>query len=280
MRDALRRAEGTAARRDISDPGDLCQYGYGLRFGRAFTAFFRVANGLAACGRTSDETGRPSAARSFAPAGGRAAPLEQVRKQDILDSKRIRGAGRARRRIEGRTTGMQVIVRAGIAAATVAAVAGIATQASAQPAVEQFYRGKSVEMIIGYPPAGSNDTYARALARHIGKHIPGTAQRGAEEHAGGRQLPRAQQRLQRLAQGRHRAGDRRADGRARRAPRHRQRALQDRGVRLGRARRLADQHRVHVAHVEGEDLRRRAEDRSRRCRAPARARRSRSIRPS
>ena len=28
-------------------------------------------------------------------------------------------------------------------------------------------------MIIGYPPAGSNDTYARAVARHIGKHIPG-----------------------------------------------------------------------------------------------------------
>jgi tripartite-type tricarboxylate transporter receptor subunit TctC len=27
--------------------------------------------------------------------------------------------------------------------------------------------------VIGYPPAGSNDVYARALARHIGKHIPG-----------------------------------------------------------------------------------------------------------
>ena len=68
---------------------------------------------------------------------------------------------------------MQVIVRAGIAVAMIAAAAGIATQVSAQPAVEQFYRGKSVEMIIGYPPAGSNDTYARAVARHIGKHIPG-----------------------------------------------------------------------------------------------------------
>jgi tripartite-type tricarboxylate transporter receptor subunit TctC len=68
---------------------------------------------------------------------------------------------------------MQVIVRAGVAAATVAAAASLATQASAQPAVEQFYRGKTVDMIIGYPPAGSNDTYARALARHIGKHIPG-----------------------------------------------------------------------------------------------------------
>jgi tripartite-type tricarboxylate transporter receptor subunit TctC len=38
---------------------------------------------------------------------------------------------------------------------------------------EQFYVGKQVDVVIGYPPAGSNDTYARALARHIGKHIPG-----------------------------------------------------------------------------------------------------------
>jgi tripartite-type tricarboxylate transporter receptor subunit TctC len=38
---------------------------------------------------------------------------------------------------------------------------------------EQFYAGKQVDVVIGYPPAGSNDTYARALARHIGKHIPG-----------------------------------------------------------------------------------------------------------
>src|SRR5262245_44786643 len=67
---------------------------------------------------------------------------------------------------------MRVIVRAGIAALTVTAVAGV-SQTSAQPAVEQFYRGKSIDVIIGYPPAGSNDTYARALARHMGKHIPG-----------------------------------------------------------------------------------------------------------
>jgi tripartite-type tricarboxylate transporter receptor subunit TctC len=39
--------------------------------------------------------------------------------------------------------------------------------------VEEFYRGKTVNMIIGYPPGGSNDVYARTVARHIGKHIPG-----------------------------------------------------------------------------------------------------------
>ena len=68
---------------------------------------------------------------------------------------------------------MQVLLRTGLAAVSFAAVAGLATEASAQPSVEQFYKGKSIDMIIGYPPSGSNDVYARALARHMGKHIPG-----------------------------------------------------------------------------------------------------------
>jgi tripartite-type tricarboxylate transporter receptor subunit TctC len=39
--------------------------------------------------------------------------------------------------------------------------------------VEDFYRGKTLSMVIGYPTGGANDRYARAIARHIGKHIPG-----------------------------------------------------------------------------------------------------------
>ena len=38
---------------------------------------------------------------------------------------------------------------------------------------EEFYKGKNVDLVIGYPPGGSNDTWGRLLARHIGKHIPG-----------------------------------------------------------------------------------------------------------
>ena len=55
--------------------------------------------------------------------------------------------------------------------AVLVALLGV-TAASAQTP-EAFYKGKSIDLIIGYPPAGSNDVYARALARHIGKHIPG-----------------------------------------------------------------------------------------------------------
>src|SRR4030095_17116047 len=51
-------------------------------------------------------------------------------------------------------------------------IAWIPATAAAQ-SVESFYRGKTISVIIGYPPAGANDFYARAVARHIGKHIPG-----------------------------------------------------------------------------------------------------------
>ena len=56
-----------------------------------------------------------------------------------------------------------------------ASVLAIALPAAAQAqSVEDFYRGKQLSMIIGYPTGGSNDIYARTVARHIGKHIPGS----------------------------------------------------------------------------------------------------------
>ena len=45
--------------------------------------------------------------------------------------------------------------------------------AAAQSPAE-FYRGKTVSVILGYPGVGSNAIYARAVARHIGRHIPGS----------------------------------------------------------------------------------------------------------
>lgn len=39
--------------------------------------------------------------------------------------------------------------------------------------VAEFYRGKQIDLIVGYGPSGSYDTYARLLARHLGNFIPG-----------------------------------------------------------------------------------------------------------
>jgi tripartite-type tricarboxylate transporter receptor subunit TctC len=40
-------------------------------------------------------------------------------------------------------------------------------------AVSDFYRGKTVTIIVGYTAGGGYDLYARALGRHMGKHLPG-----------------------------------------------------------------------------------------------------------
>jgi hypothetical protein len=39
--------------------------------------------------------------------------------------------------------------------------------------VADFYRGKSIDLYISSGVGGGNDLYARMVARHIGKHIPG-----------------------------------------------------------------------------------------------------------
>jgi tripartite-type tricarboxylate transporter receptor subunit TctC len=40
-------------------------------------------------------------------------------------------------------------------------------------AVEDFYRGKTITLLIGYTPGGTYDAYGRLVARFMGEHIPG-----------------------------------------------------------------------------------------------------------
>jgi len=44
---------------------------------------------------------------------------------------------------------------------------------AAAQGVADFYRGKRVNLIVSYGPGGGYDVYARVLARHMGKYIPG-----------------------------------------------------------------------------------------------------------
>lgn len=54
----------------------------------------------------------------------------------------------------------------------VALAASLAVQAKAE-SVADFYRGKTINLIVGYSVGGGYDLYARTLGRHMGKHIPG-----------------------------------------------------------------------------------------------------------
>jgi tripartite-type tricarboxylate transporter receptor subunit TctC len=58
-----------------------------------------------------------------------------------------------------------------VAAAMIVSTAAIPSAAADD--VAAFYKGKTISATIGYPPGGGYDIYMRALARHIGRHIPG-----------------------------------------------------------------------------------------------------------
>ena len=49
---------------------------------------------------------------------------------------------------------------------------GAQTIAHAGP-VEDFYHGKAITLVVGNGPGGGFDAFARVLARHFGRHMPG-----------------------------------------------------------------------------------------------------------
>ena len=48
-----------------------------------------------------------------------------------------------------------------------------AASASAQPAEQQIFAGKSITIYVGYTAGGSYDLYGRLIARHLGAHLAG-----------------------------------------------------------------------------------------------------------
>ena len=62
-----------------------------------------------------------------------------------------------------------------VAAALSLVTSFVAASVAAAPAdpVASFYRGRTIQLLIGFGPTGGYDTYARTLARFMGKHIPG-----------------------------------------------------------------------------------------------------------
>jgi tripartite-type tricarboxylate transporter receptor subunit TctC len=59
------------------------------------------------------------------------------------------------------------------AAAFLLMIVGLAPLQARADAVEDFYKGKQITLIVSYGPGGGYDVYARVLARYMGKYIPG-----------------------------------------------------------------------------------------------------------
>jgi tripartite-type tricarboxylate transporter receptor subunit TctC len=59
-----------------------------------------------------------------------------------------------------------------VTAATAVALAVASISVAAQ-SVESFYKGKTVSVLIGIGVGGGTDAWARTVAKHIGRHIPG-----------------------------------------------------------------------------------------------------------
>src|SRR5438067_12219682 len=52
-------------------------------------------------------------------------------------------------------------------------IAGALVGALSQSAFAQFYKGKTITMIINYPAGGPSDIEGRIVAQHLPSHIPG-----------------------------------------------------------------------------------------------------------
>lgn len=76
---------------------------------------------------------------------------------------------------------MMVRIYWALATATLA----LSSMAANAQTVAQFYQGRTLTIMLGHPPGGSYDLYARIAANHIKKHIPGNPNIIVEHRPGG-----------------------------------------------------------------------------------------------
>jgi tripartite-type tricarboxylate transporter receptor subunit TctC len=69
---------------------------------------------------------------------------------------------------------MEIAMRAGTRVCVLAVVTGavFTVPAGAQTPAD-FYKGKTISILMGTGPGGSYDLYGRTIAEHLGRHIPG-----------------------------------------------------------------------------------------------------------
>ena len=56
----------------------------------------------------------------------------------------------------------------------IAAALGLPSLPCAAQEMADFYKGKQIAIVVGFTPGGSSSLYAQALARHMGRYLPGS----------------------------------------------------------------------------------------------------------
>ena len=80
------------------------------------------------------------------------------REKRLMRKRRMQGCGRVK--------------RAGLGVASTFGLVAMTAAAAANP-VAEFYQGKTLTLIAGFPPGGGYDANVRVLARHFGRFVPG-----------------------------------------------------------------------------------------------------------
>jgi tripartite-type tricarboxylate transporter receptor subunit TctC len=74
----------------------------------------------------------------------------------------------------------------GLAVATLLVIGGLAASSPAPAqSPEEFYKGKTITIVLGHPPGGSYDLYARLAADHMKRFIPGSPNVIVQHRPGG-----------------------------------------------------------------------------------------------
>ena len=61
-----------------------------------------------------------------------------------------------------------------LAALVISCLIGAPDLALAAAADQDFYRGKTIRVVVGFAAGGGFDAYARVIARHMGRYVPGS----------------------------------------------------------------------------------------------------------
>ena len=139
-----------------------------------------------------------------------------------------------------------------LAAVLAGEIAGSMRVAAAQTS-EPIYRGKQIRMVIGNTTGSSYDTYARVLAQHMTRHIPGNPTIINQNMPVAASMQATNWAYRAGAEGRHGHRRRLQFGPARAALRQSRGSLRSAQIRICRQHLQAAEHLRHLAHASGQD---------------------------